>query len=54
VGEQTEEVGRGVERALALKPPVEHPFGDGRAGERIAALLARVNPHGMGRKRCVY
>jgi UDP-hydrolysing UDP-N-acetyl-D-glucosamine 2-epimerase len=54
VGEQAEEVARGVERALALKPPVEHPFGDGRAGERIAALLARVNPHGMGRKRCVY
>ena len=24
---------------------IAHPYGDGRAGERIAAALAEVNPH---------
>lgn len=33
-----------------------HPYGDGRAGERIAAALAEVNPHDprLLRKRCAY
>ena len=45
-----------VERSLASTPPAEHPFGDGRAGYRIAQLLAEVDPHerGLIRKRCVY
>jgi UDP-hydrolysing UDP-N-acetyl-D-glucosamine 2-epimerase len=35
---------------------VQHPYGDGRAGERIAGLLAAVDPldGGLLRKRCVY
>jgi UDP-hydrolysing UDP-N-acetyl-D-glucosamine 2-epimerase len=34
----------------------DHPYGDGRAGERIAAALADLNPHDprLLRKRCVY
>jgi len=35
-----------VERAGRLRPdPDDHPYGDGRAGERVAALLARIDPH---------
>lgn len=41
----------------SLSPPsLNHPFGDGRAGPRIAALLAQVNPHdpALLRKRNAY
>lgn len=33
-----------------------HPYGDGRAGERVAAILASVNPadRALLRKRCTY
>ncbi|MFN0132079.1 MAG: UDP-N-acetylglucosamine 2-epimerase [Phycisphaerales bacterium] len=45
----------GVARGLRLAE-MEHPFGDGRAGERVAAALAQVSPHdpGLMRKRNVY
>lgn len=37
-------------------PRVKHPYGDGRAGPRIAQLLAKFDPHepAMLRKRIVY
>jgi UDP-hydrolysing UDP-N-acetyl-D-glucosamine 2-epimerase len=42
-------------RGLSLGS-LEHPFGDGRAGERIARLLAEVDPRpgDLRRKRCTY
>jgi UDP-hydrolysing UDP-N-acetyl-D-glucosamine 2-epimerase len=38
------------------RPPAGQPFGDGRAGERIARLLASIDPHDAGllRKRNAY
>lgn len=46
---------RGV-RARVGRAPREHPYGDGRAGERIAEVLSSVDPHGRDllRKRCTY
>ncbi len=45
-----------VARARSLDGPFEHPFGDGRAGERAAEALLRVDPGAPGftRKRCAY
>ncbi|MDQ7013131.1 MAG: UDP-N-acetylglucosamine 2-epimerase [Planctomycetota bacterium] len=42
-------------RGLDLRG-LEHPYGDGRAGVRIAEILAAVNPHtsGLTRKCCAY
>jgi UDP-N-acetylglucosamine 2-epimerase len=37
--------GAAVARTLAKPSRVSHPYGDGRAGPRIASLLARVDPH---------
>jgi UDP-hydrolysing UDP-N-acetyl-D-glucosamine 2-epimerase len=53
--ERASEVASGIRRARGL-PRGEHPYGDGRAGERIASLLARVRPGELGllRKCCVY
>lgn len=48
------EVEEAVRRAMGLSGRAfAHPYGDGRAGERIAAELARRNPHdgGLLRKR---
>jgi UDP-hydrolysing UDP-N-acetyl-D-glucosamine 2-epimerase len=46
-----------LESAAAIdRAALTHPYGDGRAGERIAALLARTNPHDprLLRKHNVY
>ncbi|HVZ94446.1 MAG TPA: UDP-N-acetylglucosamine 2-epimerase [Phycisphaerales bacterium] len=45
------EAGSAVDRAA-----LTHPYGDGRSGDRIAALLARLAPRdpAMLRKRCAY
>lgn len=46
-----------IERALAVeRDSLTHPYGDGRTGERVAALLAGLNPHDPVwlRKRCTY
>ena len=42
-------------RALDLRG-LEHPYGDGRTGERVAGLLASVDPFqsGLTRKCCAY
>lgn len=48
---------RAMERARTLDLSAQgHPFGDGRAGERAAAALARTNPHdpALLRKRNTY
>lgn len=44
-------------RARAITPEsMTHPYGDGRTGERVAALLASIDPHdpALLRKRCAY
>jgi UDP-hydrolysing UDP-N-acetyl-D-glucosamine 2-epimerase len=45
-----------IERLLRHAISGRHPYGDGRAGPRIAALLAKVDPHDSAllRKRNVY
>lgn len=51
------ELAEALARATALdRGAIAHGYGDGRAGERIAAVLAKVDPHapGFGRKRCAY
>lgn len=51
------DVGAAVGRARALDlRETGHPYGDGRAGERAAALLASVDPFqsGLTRKCCAY
>lgn len=50
-------VAAAVSKALALDVSrLEHPYGDGRAGERAAAALAAVDPRDgrVVRKRCAY
>jgi UDP-hydrolysing UDP-N-acetyl-D-glucosamine 2-epimerase len=44
---------KAIARIPRLRPPAMHPFGNGRAGERIAGVLAKVNPRDPGilRKR---
>lgn len=57
VGAQATEssVRAAVVKARALEPG-EHPYGDGRSGERIASALSAVDPNdaGLTRKRCAY
>jgi len=56
-GRSAEDVRDAVERARALdRSAISHPYGDGRAGPRIAALLADEHwpDAAMLRKRCVY
>jgi UDP-hydrolysing UDP-N-acetyl-D-glucosamine 2-epimerase len=46
-----------LERARAIpQDSMTHPYGDGRTGERVAALLASIDPHdpALLRKRCAY
>ena len=55
--ETPDAVAAGVTAALALDArSAPHPYGDGRAGERIAAILATEDPHAPGRtrKHCAY
>lgn len=55
--ESAEDVRRALREARRVdRKSVEHPYGDGRAGERIAALLASVNPRDprLLRKRNTY
>jgi len=55
--ERSEAVVRAVCSARAIEPAgVTHPYGDGTAGPRIAAVLAQINPHdpALLRKRCPY
>lgn len=42
-------VARGIDRSA-----ITHPYGEGRAGERIAEALARAEPTGLRRKVCSY
>lgn len=57
-GASVDEVRDAVRSALAIdRATITHPYGDGRAGERIAALLAEVSPdrrRALLRKRCSY
>lgn len=46
-----------IDRARSIDPAaISHPFGDGRAGTRIADLLARTDPRepDLLRKRCAF
>lgn len=45
-----------IERARSLGGTIDHPFGDGRTGERVAEVLGRVDPTvtGFVRKRSTY
>jgi UDP-hydrolysing UDP-N-acetyl-D-glucosamine 2-epimerase len=55
--EEEGQVAAGIRRALSLAgEPIQHPYGDGHAGERCAAVLAEVNPYDprVLRKRCTY
>ncbi len=55
--ELSEEVARALAQARGVGPDsYTHPYGDGHAGERVAEVLAKTNPHepGLTRKRCVY
>lgn len=56
-GESVASVRRALDRAARLDRSLFfHPYGDGHAGERIAAALARIDPHQPGflRKRNRY
>jgi len=51
------EVRAAIERAMAIdRTRITHPYGDGCAGPRLAALLARTDPRDprLLRKRCAY
>lgn len=53
----TDAVARAIQAARSLELfDLAHPFGDGRAGDRAAQLLARNDPRepGFTRKRCSY
>ncbi len=55
--ERKADVAAAVTRARGLDlRGLEHPYGDGRSGERIAGLLAAVDPYtsGLTRKCCAY
>jgi len=42
-------------RATGAPPPRDHPYGDGRAGPRIAARIVAADPRAIPvRKRCAY
>lgn len=49
-------IGRAVERGMRWRTPPSALYGDGRAGPRIAALLAQTDPHAPAllRKRNAY
>jgi len=56
-GREASDVREALERAKLLdRSAITHPYGDGRAGDRIAALLAheRWPDAAMLRKRCAY
>jgi UDP-hydrolysing UDP-N-acetyl-D-glucosamine 2-epimerase len=45
-GEQPEQVARAIAQAAQLDlTGLEHPYGDGRAGSRVAEILATTSPH---------
>lgn len=54
--ENRESIVAAIRRAMGAPAPRSTLHGDGRAGERIAALLASVDPHdrAMTRKLCAY
>jgi UDP-hydrolysing UDP-N-acetyl-D-glucosamine 2-epimerase len=55
--EAPEPLARALAAAAAIdRSRITHPYGDGHAGPRIAAILAATNPHadGLLRKRCAY
>lgn len=55
--ESPDAVAAALRRALEMdRASITHPYGDGHTGERIAGLLARVDPHSSGllRKRCAF
>ncbi len=55
--ERADEIARAIAAARALDlGSLPHPYGDGRAGERIAELLSRTSPRvpGFLRKICAY
>lgn len=55
--EEEGQVAAAIRRALSLAgEPIQHPYGDGHAGERCAQVLAEVNPYDprLLRKRCTY
>ncbi|MDX9910647.1 MAG: UDP-N-acetylglucosamine 2-epimerase [Phycisphaerales bacterium] len=55
--ERSEDVARAIDAALAIdRATIAHPYGDGRTGERIAAILSRTDPGDtrLLRKRCTY
>jgi len=54
--EDLETLGAKVRAAIAIKPKAlgRHPYGDGHASERIAALLAKTDPAPVIRKRNTY
>lgn len=56
-GESTEEVRSAIDSAVRIdRASLTHPYGDGRAGERIASIIAERTPRSGGapRKRCAY
>jgi UDP-hydrolysing UDP-N-acetyl-D-glucosamine 2-epimerase len=55
-GESERDVAAAIARAAALRGPFAHGYGDGEAGERIAAILAKVDPGAPGftRKQSSY
>ncbi len=55
--ERAEDVRSALAAARAISPTsYEHPYGDGTAGARVAAALARTDPRsgGFTRKHCTY
>jgi len=55
--ERADEIARAAASARTIAPgSLSHPYGDGRAGERIAEILSRTNPRvpGFLRKICAY
>jgi UDP-hydrolysing UDP-N-acetyl-D-glucosamine 2-epimerase len=56
-GETPDQVARAIDAAIKIdRARITHPYGDGHAGERIAAIIASTNPHAEGllRKRNQY
>jgi len=55
--ESARDIARAIREARSLdRTALSHPYGDGRAGQRTADLLAKIDPHraGLVRKRNVY
>lgn len=56
-GESMEEIRSAIDAAGKIdRASLSHPYGDGRAGERIASIIAEQAPRtgGAPRKRCAY